>query len=391
MLVPTAPRAPGEAEPPTGLSTAAEARSLAEAMQPRPWPTDRRAAMDRLDAAEIPTGRQRAVDLRWARRGRCAHDRRAARSPRLARRARRRGRADAAHPPAARTRARAARRASGPAGTRTGARRCACASRPRTDRSSPRRKAASPGTRARRRSPSTCRSSCATGSPASRSRTRTGPAAVALLDERWRRRPVGLVSGAASDRAQPLLAELYYLERALAPYAELRRGTIDELLRRELAVLVLADVGALTEGETRAARRAGSSAAACCCASPARALPRTPPTIRCCRCGCAAGDRVLGGALSWEKPAQSRALPEDGPFAACRAARGDGLAPGAGRADHRPRRQDLGAADRRHAAGDRRKSAATAGSCWSTPPPMPTGRTCRSPACSWRCCGGSSI
>ncbi len=35
--------------------------------------------------------------------------------------------------------------------------------------------------------------------------------AVQLLDKRWRRRTVGVVSGATADTAQPLLASTYYL------------------------------------------------------------------------------------------------------------------------------------------------------------------------------------
>ena len=42
-------------------------------------------------------------------------------------------------------------------------------------------------------------------------------ASVALLDERWRRRPVGLVSGESLEKDQPLLSGLYYVERALQP------------------------------------------------------------------------------------------------------------------------------------------------------------------------------
>ena len=45
--------------------------------------------------------------------------------------------------------------------------------------------------------------------------------AVILLDagSRWSR--VGLFSGSESERDQPLLGPLYYVRRALAPYAEL--------------------------------------------------------------------------------------------------------------------------------------------------------------------------
>ena len=46
--------------------------------------------------------------------------------------------------------------------------------------------------------------------------------AVQFLDKRWRRRTVGVVSGADADRAQPLLGANYYLSRALNPFADVR-------------------------------------------------------------------------------------------------------------------------------------------------------------------------
>ena len=47
-----------------------------------------------------------------------------------------------------------------------------------------------------------------------------------------------------------IIGDSYYLDRALAPYAEPRRGTVRDLLTRELAVMLMADVGALTGDET---------------------------------------------------------------------------------------------------------------------------------------------
>src|SRR5437763_15413079 len=48
--------------------------------------------------------------------------------------------------------------------------------------------------------------------------------AVLLVDERWRRRPVG-IAAAPNLAGQPLLSENYYLERALGPSTEVRRGS----------------------------------------------------------------------------------------------------------------------------------------------------------------------
>ena len=136
-------------------------------------------------------------------------------------------------------------------------------------------------------------------------------AARILIDERWRRRLVGLVSGGSvEERSQPLLSNLYYLERALGPYAQLRQGTIGELLRQPLAVLVLADVGKLTKVQIDSLwqwlnqggmliRFAGSHLAH----SPDNLIP-TP-----LRQGGA-----LGGSLSWSKPAGLAPFPKHSPF-----------------------------------------------------------------------------
>ncbi len=64
-----------------------------------------------------------------------------------------------------------------------------------------------------------------------------GPASagsVLLLDEGFRRRPVGLIS-ADSGAETPLTGELFYLERALAPFTELRHGDLHTLLQRDIS------------------------------------------------------------------------------------------------------------------------------------------------------------
>ncbi|TXM87694.1 LytTR family transcriptional regulator, partial [Methylobacterium sp. WL103] len=79
--------------------------------------------------------------------------------------------------------------------------------------------------------------------------------AVTLVDERGKRRRVGLVFGGTSDQAQPLLAPTYYLSRALQPFADVQeargaKGIADQvaqLLDNQVTVLVLADVGAMDD------------------------------------------------------------------------------------------------------------------------------------------------
>ncbi len=148
-----------------------------------------------------------------------------------------------------------------------------------------------------------------------------GANAIALIDERWRRRPVGLAAPQAARDEQPLLGELYYLERALDPWAETRRGPLSELLARPLAVLVLADPPPLAEPESArlarwieagglAVRFAGSRlAAATQGGAAAQALdPFLPVRLR-------PGDRAVGGALSWERPVALAPFDDKSPFA----------------------------------------------------------------------------
>ncbi len=312
MLLPTAPRAPGEAEPPTGLLPAAEARSLAEAMQPRPWPTDRLAALDRLADAALPPG----GSVLWLSDG-----------------------LDEGGAPAI------ARRLAAYGGVTVLAEESDRLPRillPPEPRAGPLALPVvrpAPGAEL----PVRLRVSAEDGSLIAEAEGRLaadarqgevaldlplelrnriarisiegepGAAALVLLDESWRRRPVGLVSGAAAERAQPLLAGLHYVERALEPFAELRRGSIEELLRRELAVLVLAEVGALPEGEVATlgewVERGG-------------VLLRFPGPRLAENAQCDAllpvrlrtGDRIIGGALSWERPARLAPFAQESPF-----------------------------------------------------------------------------
>ncbi len=141
-------------------------------------------------------------------------------------------------------------------------------------------------------------------------------AATVLVDERWRRRPVGLVSAIKRSGDQPLLDNLFYLDRALDPFTEVRLGTIQELLKRELALMLLADPGKMNKVErTALGRWIESGGVAVRFAGPKLATkqgltvdPFLPVRLR-------KGDRELGGALSWSKPAHLAAFDEKSPFA----------------------------------------------------------------------------
>jgi hypothetical protein len=137
--------------------------------------------------------------------------------------------------------------------------------------------------------------------------------AVLLLDERWRRRPVGIVTPRAAAAAQPLLSGAYYLDKALSPFSDVRTGDVATLLKGDIAVLALPDVapagpaeqGAITqwmENGGTVLRFAGPHLAE------ATEDDFLPVTLR-------RGGRTLGGALSWEQPAKLAPFAAGSPFA----------------------------------------------------------------------------
>jgi hypothetical protein len=78
--------------------------------------------------------------------------------------------------------------------------------------------------------------------------------AVELLDKRWRRRTVGLVSGGTAETSQPLLAASFYLSRALSPFADVRSAdgaapatAVERFIDQRLPLIMLSDVGTIAE------------------------------------------------------------------------------------------------------------------------------------------------
>ncbi len=143
--------------------------------------------------------------------------------------------------------------------------------------------------------------------------------AVALLDSgsRWNR--IGLISGASREQAQPLLAPLFYLERALAPFSDLVKAddpntsnAIDTLLQRNVSVLVLADIGKLNEATSkRVADWVDKGGVLLRFAGPRMedgGDGLLPAPLR-------LGGRALGGALSWSTPQALSGFEAGSPFA----------------------------------------------------------------------------
>lgn len=142
---------------------------------------------------------------------------------------------------------------------------------------------------------------------------------VHLLDDRWRRRSVSIVTATGSEAARPLIAPEYFLEKALAPFAEVTvsgQGALSDALKAAIdarpAALLVGDVGRLGEAETALTRAYMEKGGVLVrFAGPRLAASdesEVPTPLR-------RGDRALGGSLSWSKPQALGSFAENGPYA----------------------------------------------------------------------------
>jgi hypothetical protein len=135
-----------------------------------------------------------------------------------------------------------------------------------------------------------------------------------LLDSGARRRRVGLVGGARGD--QPLLSPLYYLRKALSPYADLREekpgepDPIGRLIGEGADVLILSDMALAPDAREKLETFLGAGGTVVRFAGPRLAsAPDDLLPVKLRR-----GGRTLGGALSWERPKTLAPFDKGGPF-----------------------------------------------------------------------------
>jgi hypothetical protein len=141
--------------------------------------------------------------------------------------------------------------------------------------------------------------------------TQGGAGSAVLLDERNRRRPVSVLGERETAGGQPLLQEVYFLEKALDPYVSLSIGDRETVLTRNTSVLLIPDSAAPSAADRDeiakwienggvAVRFAGPNLAA-----GADSLVPTPLRL---------GDRSLGGVMSWGQPSALAEFPVNSPF-----------------------------------------------------------------------------
>ena len=134
---------------------------------------------------------------------------------------------------------------------------------------------------------------------------------VRLLGTNARRLAVGLVSASSLENRQPLLSSMFYLKRALAPYADVHEGTIADEIARNVSVLILADVGNITGDDHARVASFVSNGGVLLRFAGARMTTNVddlvPVKLR-------IGGRYLGGALAWAAPQHLAPFPDSSPF-----------------------------------------------------------------------------
>jgi hypothetical protein len=144
---------------------------------------------------------------------------------------------------------------------------------------------------------------------------------IHLLDEGARRRRVAILGGDAADSERPLLSPVYYIRRALSPFADLVEprnpnieASLTEILAAKPSAIVMADIGKVPAAPAKALkdwitaggtliRFAGPQLAAAGGSDPFGTVPLRQ------------GERNFGGVLSWNEPQMLAPFPDDGPFA----------------------------------------------------------------------------
>ncbi len=141
-------------------------------------------------------------------------------------------------------------------------------------------------------------------------------ASTVLMDAAWQHRSVGIVGDVSELDRHSLLSEIYYLDRALKPFADAHIDTLETLLKNNMPVIILTDATTLNDTTTSAltswikhggvlVRFAGEHFSAA--ESHSADADILPVPLR-------SGGRSLGGALTWGTPQKLQSFPANSPF-----------------------------------------------------------------------------
>lgn len=142
-----------------------------------------------------------------------------------------------------------------------------------------------------------------------------------VLDDNLKRRRVALLSGADGDLAQPLLSPLYYIRKAIEPFADIvtprnldLSASLVELIATNPSVIIMADIGAMPEPSVKPLETwIENGGVLLRFAGPRLAATLDdkflPVILR-------QGERALGGTMSWTEAQPVAEFPKTSPFAA---------------------------------------------------------------------------
>jgi hypothetical protein len=142
---------------------------------------------------------------------------------------------------------------------------------------------------------------------------------VSLLDQRSQWQRVGLISGEAQEKAQPLLAPLYYIQRAVQPFSELivpkeknLASSIRKIIDDRASIMMLADIGTIS-GEAAETVDQWVEKGGVLVRFAGPRLEKGGDELL--PIGLRVGGRTLGGALSWSTPQPLAPFEEESIFA----------------------------------------------------------------------------
>jgi Domain of unknown function (DUF4159)/Aerotolerance regulator N-terminal len=135
-------------------------------------------------------------------------------------------------------------------------------------------------------------------------------AGVALLDDRVYRRKVGLV-GSEATTAQPLLTDTHYIESAVKPFADIKADTIQGVLDANVDVVILTDADVIAREAADQLESWMTRGGLLLQFAGPRLAERgnrlLPVPLR-------DGARALGGAMTWSSPAKLAPFDRSSPF-----------------------------------------------------------------------------
>jgi hypothetical protein len=136
--------------------------------------------------------------------------------------------------------------------------------------------------------------------------------ATFLLDEKWRKRSVGIYAKKESFRTQPLLSPAYYLDRAINSFHDVEIAQLENLIQKNLSVIILPGIGTIGEElNIKLKEWIKNGGILIRFAGPNLEGSNTdllPVKLR------SIDSREFGGALSWSKPVSIKDFPINSPL-----------------------------------------------------------------------------